>query len=598
MTQEIVWNLSPLFKSLDDPEITKTIEGAFKTVTEVEKKFKGKINTSKMTPDLLLELIQTTENLNLSIDRVFQFANLSVAADQTNELAQALLNTAQSAVTDIGKDLSFIKIEIGKLLTKRKEEFLNALILANYQHYLDRILRNHPFTLSEIEEQIILEKDQYGIKEWQKLQSKWLGTRTFEIKIEGKTEIIPFGKYIGYASHPKREIRQETVKKVLGKLGEDVDVYATCMRAICADHVQTSRRRKYPNFLESSLIINDITLEMIEAMISAVESNIDLYVEGLLLKGKALGTSKLLGEDFYAPIPADEELKYTWEEAKNIVIQSYSEFDPDFREYIKNFFFENRIDASPRKGKRAGAFCSSDYSSQSAFILQSFTEDVGSVLTLAHELGHACHAYYYSKNQSYYNTETSFVMAEVASEFGSMLVTEKILANIQNASVKRSILFNQLLGYSGLLTAVFEVGSRTYFEKSLYDTIKAGGYLDAEKIAELFMESRKKYFRDAVEWLPEHKWAWCWKPHYYRSSLRFYNYPYVFAELVVLSLYGKYRKEGKDFVPKLKDLLAAGSSKSPLELGKDLGIDMADPAFWEIGISEIRRLLNELKELV
>ncbi len=599
MTQEIAWDLSSLFKTLDDPEINKILEEASKKAIGIESKFKGKINTSEMTPELLLELIQTTEQLSLSIDRVNQFARLSVSADQTINQAQALFNTAQTVDTEVAKKLSFVEIEMGKLLAERKKEFLNAPVLEDYKHYLEIILRKNSFNLSEIEEQLVLEKDQFGINEWQKLQNKWLGTRSFELEIEGATIKIPFGEYIGYASHPSREVRKETVTKVLGKLGEDAEIYAASLRAICADHVRTSKRRKYPTVFESSLIINDVTFEIIEALITAVETNIDLYVDGLLVKGKALGTSKLLGEDFYAPIPADEELKYTWDEAKEIVLQSYGEFDPEFGQYIQRFFDENRIDASPRHGKRAGAFCSSDYSSQSAFILQSFNENVGSVITLAHELGHACHAHYYGKNQSYFNTDTSFALAEIASEFGSMLVTDKLLTTIENDSIKRSILFNQLLGYSGFLTAVFEVGSRTYFEKSLYEAIENGKYLDPPKIADLFMESRKKYFGDAVEWLPEHKWAWCWKPHYFRTDLRFYNYPYVFAELVVLSLYGQFKKEGKEsYVPKFKKLLSAGSSKSPLELGKEIGVDMANPAFWELGIGEIRRLLEELKKLV
>ncbi|MFX0210825.1 MAG: hypothetical protein ACFFDT_32905, partial [Candidatus Hodarchaeota archaeon] len=372
MTQEIAWDLTPLFKSLDDPEIAKTIKMTSKTAIDIENKFKGKINIPEMTPEILLELLQTTENLKLPIDRVFQFAYLSASVDQTNKQAQALLNEAQTALIDFDKRLSFMKIEIGKLLAERKVEFLDSPILSNYHHYLEKILRSHPFTLSETEEQLILEKDQFGVNEWEKLQYKWLGTRSFELEIEGKTETIPFGKYIGYASHSKREVRKEAITKVLGKLGEDAEIFATCLRAICADHVQTSKRRKYPNYMESSLIINDITLEMIEILISAVEANIDLYKEGLLVKGKALGTPKLLGEDFYAEIPSDEELKYNWEDTKEIVLETFYEFDSEIGDYIQSFFDGNRIDASPRQGKAVG-FCSSDYSSQSAFILLSFT---------------------------------------------------------------------------------------------------------------------------------------------------------------------------------------------------------------------------------
>ena len=143
----------------------------------------------------------------------------------------------------------------------------------------------------------------------------------------------------------------------------------------------------------------------------------------------------------------------------------------------------------------------------------------------------------------------------------------------------------------------FEVGSRTTFEKSLYDAIEAGEYLDAEKISDLFVKSRKKFFGGAIEFLPEQRYDWVWKPHYYRTDLRYYNYPYYYAELLVMALYNKYKKEGKAFIPKFKELLSAGGSKSSLELGKAIGIDLESKEFWQQGIKEFEALLTEAKQL-
>lgn len=251
------------------------------------------------------------------------------------------------------------------------------------------------------------------------------------------------------------------------------------------------------------------------------------------------------------------------------------------------------IDASPRKGKLGGAYSSPNYITKECYILQSYNNTMEDVSILAHELGHAIHGNLVMKAQPLMNYYNSLCIMECASEFARFLVVDKLKTTVSEEA-KKKILFQQL---EDLCILVYEVASRIIFEKSLYKSIEDGDYLDADKITKLFAQSRRKYFSEFIEFLPEQDLDWMWKPHYFRSEPRFYNYPYVFAELTVLSLYNKYKKEGDDFKPKFQKFLAAGSSRSPEQLVKDMGMDLTDKQFWQMGFDEIRNILNEVKSL-
>jgi oligoendopeptidase F len=144
--------------------------------------------------------------------------------------------------------------------------------------------------------------------------------------------------------------------------------------------------------------------------------------------------------------------------------------------------------------------------------------------------------------------------------------------------------------------AVFQVSARVFFEKALYEAISKGEFLDGEKVAKLWMAARDKIYGDTVDWLDVMKWEWTMKVHYYIANYRFYNYPYVFAQLFVFALYRLYKEEGKDFIPKLKKLLTAGSSKSPSELGAELGFDITSESFWEKGMKQAEDFINRLED--
>ncbi|MFX0208824.1 MAG: M3 family metallopeptidase [Candidatus Hodarchaeota archaeon] len=590
-TREIAWDLTLIFKS--DEEIHETIRKAQAEAEMIENDYRGKINATEMIPNDILRLLERIESLQEKAEGLYWYGQLKVSADQTDEEALKLQNTLKSFRLEIKKKIAFVKIELGKLLAGN-EEILESPILANYHHYMENILRKHKYTLSEVEEQLILEKDLNGVMAWSQFRAEWLGSKQFKALIDNEEKTFFWSEAQGLLRSPDRTNRKNTIVAVMDALKEDGNIFSSALRNICVNHVTMARRRNYDT-MASSLITNDIAQDMIDNLYAAIEDNLDIFHEILLLKAKILRTEKLLGEDLWAPIPqlGEETKKISWNEAKETVTEILYDFDDKFGKIADKMFAESHIDASPRKGKRGGAFCSTNEYAKECFILQSYNETFDDLSTLAHEMGHAVHGYSCLEAQTFLNWDVSFCIAECASEFVRFLLIDKMKEIVPDPQ-KRVILFNHL---EDLGIVIFEVGSRTQFEKSLYSAIEAGEYLNMDKISNLFLKSRTDYFGEAIEFLPQQKYDWMWKPHYFRIDLRFYNYPYVFAELIVLALYNKFKSEGESFKPKFKAFLAAGSSKSPQELVEDMGMDLTTKEFWQMGLNEIRAILKEVKSL-
>ncbi len=590
-TKEIAWDLTLIFKT--NEEIQQTIETAKYEAEMIEKDYRGKINSANTTANDLLRLFERIESLEEKSEGLFFYGQLKVSADQTNKEALELQNTLKNFRLGIKKKIAFVKIELGKLL-ESKDEFLQLPILTKYQHYMEKIRRKHKHNLSEPQEQLILEKDLNGVIAWSQFRAEWLGGKPFKALIDTKEKTFFWSEAQGLMRSPDRTNRKNTIIAVMDALKEDGDIFSASLRSICANHVTMAKRRNFDT-MASSLITNDISQEMIDNLYAAIEDNLDIFHEILLLKAKVLGTEKLLGEDLWAPIhqQGEDSEKITWNKAKEIVTGILNDFEEEFGKIANKMFEEHHIDASPRKGKRGGAFCSTNDYAKECFILQSFNDTFDDLSTLAHEMGHAIHGYLSLEAQTLLNQDISFCIAECASEFVRFLLIDKMKEVVAD-SQKSTILFNHL---EDLAIVIFEVGSRTQFEKSLYSAIEAGEYLNTEKISDLFLKSRTDYFGDAIEFLPQQTYDWMWKPHYFRIDLRFYNYPYVFAELIVLALYNKFKSEGDSFKPKFKAFLAAGSSKSPQELVKDMGMDLTRKEFWQMGLDEIRVILRDVKNL-
>ena len=587
---EMIWDLSQLVENTEPTSIQKKLESM---VTEAEKArdvYHGKIGS--LDAKGLLELLEIKDTYILKFEGVIMYCRLMYSADSTDDIAKQLNDATRRAYMKVGQALAFIDIELGKVLAENRS-LITDPVLAEYKHYLERIVRRVPHMLSETEERLVIMKDKNGINAWGMLQSDWLSTKTFDIEIEGETKTLPYGKIIGLYQSPDRDLRKRSNQTVYENLGKDEIVWSSAIRAVCEDHLRMCELRKYPTPMTQSLIANDVDQQTIDSLMRTIEKNVGLYQRYLGLKAKLMGLDTLANYDMVAPLPNAPDMDYDWKEARKEVVSAYIGFDEEMGGWVDEMFERRHIDGEIRKGKSSGAFCASWLAGKSAYILQSFNQRVGDVYTQAHELGHAIHAYLGSRAQKPSNYEIGSCIAETGSIFGELLLTERLLSKAKTKEEKQAILTN-ILDEFGM--AAFQVSARVFFEQSMYDAIKRGEFLDGETVAKLWVTARDKIYGDSVNWLDVMKWEWTMKPHYYIANYRFYNYPYVFAQLFVFALYQLYKEQGESFIPKLKRLLAAGSSKSPHELGAELGFDITDETFWEKGMKQAEKFIDILEE--
>jgi len=590
-SEEMIWDLSHLVSNnTETASIRRRLDSMTSEAQKIREEYHGKIGA--LDGNGLLGLLEAKDSLHLSYEGTVEYCLLSYSANSTDEIAKQLNDAARRAIMKTEQALAFIDIELGKLLSE-KPQLVNHPELSEYKHYLERILRKVPHMLTEAEEQLVILKDKNGINAWETLQSDWLSTRTFTMEIEGEKKTMPYGEIVGYYQNPNRELRKLANQTVYEGLGKDDIVWASALRAVCEDHIEVGKLRKWASPLTQSLINNDLDEEAVKSLMQTIEKNAGVYRRYLELKAKIMGLPKLANYDLAAPLPSAPDTTYTWTEARKEITASFSEFDAEVGAWIDEMYAKRHLDGEIRKGKTSGAFCSSWLAGKTAYILQSYNSRIRDVYTQAHELGHAIHAYLLSRAQKPSNCEIGSCRAESGSIFGELLLTERLLSKAKTKEEKQAILCTVLDQFGA---AAFQVSARYFFEHATYNAIKQGQFLDGETAAKLWVEARDKICGDAIQWLEVMKWEWTKSPHYFMANYRFYNYPYVFGQLFVYALYRLYKEQGKAFVPKLKALLSAGSSKSPRESSAELGLDITSETFWEKGIKQAEEFINMLEE--
>ncbi|MEM0449707.1 MAG: M3 family oligoendopeptidase [Methanomassiliicoccales archaeon] len=584
------WDLSVLVKEVNVDKIKEELNEMVRAALVIKEIYSGRIKGFDSKG--ILELLKSLDAFLIEFDGVSSYCSLRYAADSTDATAKQLNEALRNAYVKVGQALAFIEIELGQLLLERPD-LIYSLDLHDYRHYLERIRLRAPYHLTEEIEQLIIVKDRNGINAWSQLHNDWLGTKSFQITIDGIEKELSYGEAVGLFTSPNRELRKLAYSCILRTLAKDEVLFSSALRAICSDYIIMCNYRKFPQPITPSLLANDIDMETLVSLLKVVENKTELYRQYLRIKAKLLNVEKLGIWDLMAPLPSDGDATYKWMEARKLITKAFSDFDPDFGRWIEEMYVARRIDGEVRRGKSPGAFCHTWLTGKGAFILQSFNGRLTDVYTQAHELGHAIHAYLYTREQPPLNCEIGSCIAECGSTFGELLLTERLLAEAKNVSEKKAALVT-VLDEFGL--SVFQVAARYWFEEGLYKLLQDEKLLDGDTLKKMWCDCLRKIFGDDVELLPETCYDWIRPPHYYIANYRFYNFPYIFAQLFVFSLYRLYKEQGKNFVPKLKVLLAAGASRAPKDLARDLGYDISSMEFWEKGMRQAEEFLDSLKK--
>jgi oligoendopeptidase F len=292
--------------------------------------------------------------------------------------------------------------------------------------------------------------------------------------------------------------------------------------------------------------------------------------------------------DIYAPV-AKSDKAFEFSDAARMVLESFSAFEPRVGELAQRVLDQDRLDSEVRKGKQGGAFCASINAEDTPYVLMNYTGRARDVATLAHELGHAIHAMLAS-HHSTFTFHSSLPLAETASTFGEMMLTEKLLSEETDEAVRRDILFKQMDdAFATILRQIYFA----MFEREAHAMILKNASTD--ELSAAYRKNLEEQFGDSVELSEEFKWEWVSIPHIYHTP--FYVYAYAFGQLLVFSLYQQYKAEGESFKPKYLKILSAGGSEAPEKILSEAGIDIRSAKFWQGGFDVLNRMVEELEKL-
>ena len=587
----VAWNLGDYYASPDDPAINRDLDAALARARAFETAYRDQINVLEgPTPDVLLAALHELEGLSELMDRPAVYAGLLHAAKSDDPRRGALLAHTQERRTAINKHLIFFELEWIKVPDEVAAATLAAPSLASYRHYLTEKRAWRPHFLSEPEEKVLEEKAVTGRAAFVRLFEETLSSLRCPYETEGRTESLGTQQILAKLYDPDRAVRRAAAEGLTRGLQDNARLLTFLFNTVVLDHKSDCELRRFNDPMAMRHLANEITGEVVEALMTAAERHHDAVHRYYRLKARLLGIDDLKDYDRYAPLFADMP-GCDWTTARRIVSESYEQFSPRSGAIVRDFFEKDWIDAELREGKRGGAFSSGGVPGVHPYILMNYSDKLRDVMTLAHELGHGVHQYL-SRGVGNLQCHTPLTTAEMASVFGEMLTFERMLQLYPDPRTRLALLCSKI--EDGFAT-VFRQVVLTRFEQTLHQARRDEGELAAERINALWLDANRPMHGDVVTLTEGYGSWWLYIGHFIRSP--FYCYAYAFGELLVLALVKKYREDGPAFVPKYLDMLSAGGSEAPHVLLARLGVDVTDPTFWELGLRLLGDMVSEAEEL-
>jgi oligoendopeptidase F len=543
-----------------------------------------------LSPEELLLALQEYENLNELLACPQLYAHLLFAADSADDDIKRLSQRAAEFGNLQGRELLFFDLELIALADEQFNSLAASPLLATYRHHLESLRRFRPHILTEREESLLAQKSLTGVGAFSRLFDELSASLRFTMELEGEEREFTGEELLALLHHPDGAVRERAFSLFLDRHAEQGIIYGAVFNNAALDHSQELELRSYGHPMEPTNLGNELPAETVARLMAVSEENYPLARDYFRLKARLLGMERLKNSDVYAPL-AESDRRFTFDEARELVVAAYRSFDPEFGDLAAGFFADRRIDVLPRPGKSGGAFCMGMTPRLNPYLLLNFTGTLRDVSTLAHELGHGIH-YLLAQGQTMVNYHPCLPLAETASVFGEICLTRLLLEREEDRLLKRSLLCAKI---EDIIATTFRQNVLTRFEERMHRE-RAEGLLTTERLGQLWWEENSRLYGDDVQMIPSYRWGWAYISHFIHA--RFYCYSYTFAELLVLALYQRYRTEGAPFIPVYRQILASGGSLSPADTVRPAGIDLSDPHLWQQGYDLLAGLITELRELV
>jgi oligoendopeptidase F len=586
--QATAWDLAPLVDGEGVEGVERRLVDALKRAQAFAERYAGKLE--ELDGDGLRVAMIELAAIHELVARAGYFAALRFSTDTADPANGALLQKVQEQETAIQTTLLFFELQWAELSDERVDQLLAGDGLEFCAHYLRNVRRYREHLLSEPEEKILTEKALTGAGAWTRLFEEL--TSAIEVTLPGTNgspdagETVALDVALSRLSLPDPDARRTTAEAVTAALAPGLRTRAYLFNTLLADKATDDRLRHYRHWLAARNLANEASDESVQALIEAVRGRYEIPRRWYRLKARLLGVERIADYDRMASVTQDE-VSFPFAQAREIVLDCYSSFSPELGALAKRFFDERRIDAPVRPAKRGGAFCAAAVPSVFPYVLLNYTARRRDVLTLAHELGHGVH-FALAAPQGVFHQSTPLTLAETASVFGETIVFGRLLEEDTSPGSRLALLAENL---EDTIATVFRQVAMNRFEDLVHTNRREQGELSVDRLGELWAESQSEMFGDSIELTEGYRTWWSYIPHFIGSPG--YVYAYAYGQLLALSVYERYQHAGPELVPSYLQMLAAGGSKSPEELGAIVGVDLADPGFWTAGLDLVERQLQE-----
>jgi len=558
-------------------------------------KYKGTLSAS---PRQLLGCLELVATLNKELSRLYAYASMSLDQDTRVQTYLGMQQEMVQLSAAFGAQASFIEPEILKMDPARVREFIQQeKKLETYRHYLEDILRRKAHTGTEGEEKIIA--DAGLMADSASSIHSIFSNADFpypEVTLSsGKVVRLDSSGFALHRASPNREDRKKVFAAYMSRLNEYRRTFGTQLNAQINKDLFYKNARNYGSCLESALNANNIPTRVYHNLVDSVNGSLNTFHRYLKLRQRILGVDQLHYYDLYAPLLADVDLQYTYEESQSHILSALKPLGEDYVATVKRAFDGRWIDVFPTESKRSGAYSNGSAYDVHPYILLNYNGKYDDMSTLAHELGHTMHSYLSNKHQPYATSDYSIFVAEVASTFNEALLIDHMLRQIKEDSVRLSLLGNYLEGIKG---TVFRQTQFAEFELRIHEMAERGESLTGDVLNQVYEEIVRKYYGHDQKICivdDEIKAEWMYIPHFYYN---FYVYQYATAFTASAALSEKTLAGDTESTNKFIRFLSSGGSDYPIELLKKAGVDMTTTEPFDLTMKKMNRVMDEMEKIL
>ena len=580
------WDLSSMFPS--DEAFEAGLE-ELKAYCPKLLAFKGKISTSSQA---LLEFLQLEDQMNLLLYKIINYAERKSDEDTRVAKYQAYVANATSAYTQVGEATSWFAAELLAIPAESVEKFYAEVpALEFYRRKLNKILNQREHTLSAEEEALLARAEELAVQPTNIFSMFDDADLTFDdaVDSEGKTHKLTSGSFVPLLMDADRVLRESAFKQLYSRFGEFRNTSAAILTSQVKNLQFFSSSRKYASSLEAALAENEIPVEVYNNLIDAVHQNFPAFYKYVDLRKRVMGLDELHFWDVYTPLVDDVDMKFTYEEACDLIVKALAPMGEEYVGLVKKGLESRWVDVYETPGKRSGAY-SAGGKGMNPVMLLNFQGGLDDVYTLIHEMGHSLHTYFSSHNQEITYSDYSIFVAEVASTCNEALLSHYLLEHETDPARHAYILNHFLEGFRG---TIYRQCMFAEFERDISQMNADGVALNAEVLSERYGKLCAEYFGPGIELDEEIKLEWSRIPHFYYN---FYVYQYCIGFSAAIALSQRILSEGEPAVKDYIGYLSGGCSKTPIELLRGAGVDMATPDPVNAALKYFGQLVDQLEQ--